>query len=63
MSFVYVDSAIITSRAMYHYTGSSRPRISFIAEINNLLVSRSFIPSGGELLSNEKLKSVCFNNV
>ena len=63
MSFVYINSAIITSYAIYHHTESDRPGTSFNVKINNLLVSRSFILSGGELLNNKKLKLVCSNNV
>ena len=63
MSFMCVDLAIIASRAIYHRTGSNRPEISFNIKINNLLASRNFVLFGGELLNNEKLKSIYFNDV
>ena len=63
MSSVCVNSVIIISHTIYRRTGSGRPGTSFNIEINNLLVSRSFILSGGELLNNKRLKSVCSNGV
>ena len=63
MSFVCINSVIVTSYVVYRRTESDKPRTSFNTKINNLLILCNFVPFDEKLLNNKKFKLIYSNGV